>query len=275
MCQFENYFNPKIKDSFLKSILVLFLFISYTTIKAQEFSIIDSTEIARRVAFQDSIFKRLIPVQPYIKNKPVISKSEYVAIDSTSNNTDSQKVKNNFVINNKDSILSNSIFSEKSQSAKIKKQKKIDTTHYSPKKAAIWAAGFPGLGQIYMKKYWKLPIVYGVIGAALYFVVSNGQNLRKYNGYISNVYDSIQNPSPIDQLDLSNLETRRNTYRKNLQIASFGTVFAWGLSIVDAVVDAHLHSFDISDKLAIKVKPQINYSNFTYYSGIGLNLTIK
>jgi hypothetical protein len=156
-----------------------------------------------------------------------------------------------------------------------KKKQKTDSSFYSPKKAAIWGAGFPGLGQIYMKKYWKLPIVYGLLGGVLYFVVSNGQKLKTYNGYISNVYDSIPNPAPYDQLQLSDLETRRNTYRKNVQIASFGTVFVWGLSIVDAVVDAHLHSFDVSNKLAMKIKPQINYYNFTYYTGIGVNLSFK
>ncbi len=158
---------------------------------------------------------------------------------------------------------------------KIKKQKKIDTTHYSPKKAAIWGAAFPGLGQIYMKKYWKLPIVYGILGTVIYFVASNGQRLKEFNGYIRNVYDSVPNPAPYDQLDLSQIETYRNTYRRNVQLASFGTVIAWGLSIVDAVVDAHLHSFDISDKLSMRIKPELNYSNLTYYTGIGVNLNFK
>lgn len=160
-------------------------------------------------------------------------------------------------------------------SKKIKKQKKVDTTHYSPKKAAIWGASFPGLGQIYMKKYWKLPIVYGVLSATLYFVVSNGKNLKTYNGYLRNMYNNVTNPSPIDQLSLAQVEAYRNNYRRNVQLASFATVFAWGLSIVDAVVDAHLHSFDISDNLSLKVKPDINYSNFTYYAGIGVHLNLK
>lgn len=164
---------------------------------------------------------------------------------------------------------------EMSISKKIKKQKKVDTTHYSPKKAAIWGASFPGLGQINMKKYWKLPIVYGVLSATLYFVVSNGKNLKTYNGYLRNMYNNVTNPSPIDQLSLAQVEAYRNTYRRNVQLASFATVFAWGLSIVDAVVDAHLHAFDISDNLSLKVKPDINYSNFTYYAGIGVHLNLK
>lgn len=156
-----------------------------------------------------------------------------------------------------------------------KKQKKIDTTHYSPKKAAIWGAACPGLGQIYMKKYWKLPIVYGILGATLYFVASNGKNLKTFNGYIRNIYDSVPNPEPYTDRSLSEIESFRNTYRRNVQLASFGTMFAWGLSIVDAVVDAHLHSFDISDNLSLKIKPTINYSNLTYYAGIGVHLNFK
>ncbi len=126
-----------------------------------------------------------------------------------------------------------------------------------------------------MKKYWKLPIVYGVLSATLYFVVSNGKNLKTYNGYLRNMYNNVTNPSPIDQLSLAQVEAYRNNYRRNVQLASFATVFAWGLSIVDAVVDAHLHSFDISDNLSLKVKPDINYSNFTYYAGIGVHLNLK
>ena len=160
-------------------------------------------------------------------------------------------------------------------SKKKKKEKKIDTTHYSPKKAAIWGASFPGLGQIYNKKYWKLPIVYGVLGTAIYFVVSNGQKLHTYNGYIRNYYNNIPNPAPYNQLGLNEIESFRNSYRRNVQIAAFGTVFAWGLAIVDAVVDAHLHHFDISDKLTIKFKPELNYTNFTYYAGIGVHLNLK
>ena len=160
-------------------------------------------------------------------------------------------------------------------SKKVKKQKKIDTTHYSPKTAAWRAAACPGLGQIYMKKYWKLPIVYAAIGAVLYFVVDNGMKLRKFNGYIRNNYNSIPNPSPYTDYDVEELASFRDTYRKNVQLAAFGTAFVWGLSIIDAVVDAHLHSFDMSDKLTFKLKPKINNYNNIYYAGIALDLNIK
>lgn len=234
---------------FLKCFILILLFISCLTIKAQDFIENDSNVTTKHSFSDDSIVQHSS------------------SFSQTTKPIDSSKLSSLSMFD--DSITTSST------NKKIKKQKKVDTTHYSPKRAAIWAAGFPGLGQVYNKKYWKLPIVYGVIGTVLYFVVSNGQKLRQFNGYIRNVYDSIENPYPYNTLDLSQIETYRNTYRKNVQLASFGTVFAWGLSIVDAVVDAHLHSFDINDKLALKIKPQINYSNFTYYTGIGVNLTFK
>ena len=115
----------------------------------------------------------------------------------------------------------------------------------------------------------------GSLSTTLYFVVSNSLKLKEFNGYIWNIYDSVPNPEPYTDLPLTQIETFRNTYRRNVQLASFGTLFAWGLSIVDAVVDAHLHSFDISDKLTMKIKPELNYSNFTYYTGIGVHLNFK
>ncbi|MFN8262847.1 MAG: DUF5683 domain-containing protein [Chitinophagales bacterium] len=217
-----------------------------------------------------------IPAQSMLKDT-IISKDNTEKIgnkfDSISENFALQYKQQNAKFIHEDSIAQAQTSNKKNK--KIGKTKKVDTTHYSPKKAAIWGAAFPGLGQIYNKRYWKLPIVYGILGTVIYFVAANGKSLREFNGYIRNVYDSIPNPAPYTNISLAQIESFRNTYRRNVQIASFGTLFAWGLSIVDAVVDAHLRSFDISDKLTFKVKPQLNYSNFTYYAGIGVHLKIK
>jgi hypothetical protein len=165
--------------------------------------------------------------------------------------------------------------SSNSVPVKKTKNKKIDTAYYSPKTAALRALACPGLGQIYNKKYWKLPIVYGVIGTVSYFVASNSIKLKQFNGYIRNYYNEIPNPSPYDRLSLTEIESLRNGYRRNVQIASFGTVLAWGLSIVDAAVDAHMRTFDVSDKLTLELKPELNYTNFIYYAGINVNLQLK
>lgn len=265
------------KRAVLRSVLFIVLFSSVLR-AAANVSAPDSADILRRIAFQDSIFNQSKSLQN-AQLSPKKNKHSSLEKHPSSN----IKPKADTLITLNEDNRSDSIQLQKEKSslteqdipAVNKKQKKTDTTHYSAKKAAIWAAACPGLGQIYNKKYWKLPIVYGAIGAATYFVAANAKKLRTFNGYIRNIYDSVPNPSPYNQLDLSEIETFRNNYRRNVQIAAFGTIFAWGLSIVDAVVDAHLKGFDISDKLTLKVKPELNYSNLTYYTGIGVNLRFK
>jgi hypothetical protein len=229
--------------------LIVFLFI-YTSVNAQYQAPGDTINSELKVVpSADSIFK-----------KP----------DTSAHNMDEA------VSRYQDSLFHVSYEQNKNpKKVKTKHVSKIDTTQYSPKKAALLALACPGLGQIYMKKYWKLPIVYGVMGTVIYFVAANAQRLKEFNGYIRNSYSNIPNPAPFDQLDISQLETNRDYYRRNVQLASFGTMFAWGLSIIDAVVDAHLHAFDINDKLSMKLKPQINSFDNSYYTGIAVNLTFK
>ena len=262
-----------VRNSIMKCFAMLLLLSIYSVLLAQQQQT-DSIELSNRIAFQDSIFKGLIKAKPYKSTKQQKkTATETTAVSDSVLNSEGSNFKKSISLNKDTDSLSELTIHEKT--TKQKKQKKVDTTHYSPKKAAIWGAAFPGLGQVYNKRYWKLPIVYGVLGTVIYFVASNGKKLKTFNGYIRNIYDSIPNPEPYTDLSLGQIESFRNTYRRNVQIASFGTIFAWGLSIVDAVVDAHLRSFDISDKLTLKVKPQINYSNFTYYSGIGVHLNFK
>lgn len=247
----SSYEIQSLGKSVLKIILLFFFFVnipsSFAAINQDSAAVIPAdTVVASQLLKQDSI-----PFEDTFHN-PFVKMYKYGITTG--------------IINKKETA---------DKSPKLKKDKKTDTTHYSPKKAAVWGAAFPGLGQVYNKKYWKLPIVYGVLGTVIYFVASNGQKLRTFNGYLRNSYNGIPNPSPYDQLELSEIETFRNSYRKNVQIASFGTIFAWGLSIVDAVVDAHLRHFDMSDKLSLKVEPELNYTNFTYYAGIGVHLNFK
>lgn len=158
---------------------------------------------------------------------------------------------------------------------KKSKAKKPDTAYYSPKKAALWALGFPGLGQVYNKKYWKLPIVYGLMGGALYFVSSQAIKLRQYNGYIVTRENGGQDPF-YNILTLDELVTERDYYRRNVQVASFATMLVWGLTIVDATVDAHMRSFDVSDNLSLQVKPKVGaWQQDRLYAGINLNFKIK
>jgi hypothetical protein len=159
-----------------------------------------------------------------------------------------------------------------------------DTAAKKPKseasKAAFRAAVLPGWGQVYNKKYWKLPLVYGALAIP---VVTFQYNLTWYQktreAYTIRFYNDTSRVSdlPIDKIDprlvpLSTgaLRSYRNSFRQNVDYSVLFFLAMWGLQIVDATVDAHLRGFNISDDLSLKVKPVLAPGSCT---GIGLVIT--
>lgn len=156
------------------------------------------------------------------------------------------------------------------------------TKAHSPRVAAIRSALLPGLGQIYNKKYWKLPIVYGALGTtAGIFIYNLGYykdtrfaykvkyNMRVYHTD-SSLYNQIKNElKPIDE---NSLRSYRNQFRRDLDYTAIFFLVFWGLNVVDAAVDAHLKSFDVSPDLSLQIKP--GYSDMAQTSGISLVLKI-
>jgi len=156
------------------------------------------------------------------------------------------------------------------------------TLAHSPKKAAIRSAIFPGLGQIYNKKYWKLPIVYGALGACTGVFLYNLGNYRstkfayrvKYNmrvnGTDSALFASIK--SNLVPLSEESLRFYRNQYRRDIDYSALFFLILWGLNVVDASVDAHLKSFDVSPGLSLKFKP--GYSEMARTNGLSFVMKI-
>lgn len=142
----------------------------------------------------------------------------------------------------------------------------------------------PGGGQIYNKKYWKLPIVYGTLGISGYFVYDFAQQMVSYKKEFINRRDgNINLLNPLyEQYTDENILALKNTYRRRMEIAIAVTTILYILNIVDAIVDAHLYYFDISDDLSLHVTPQINqnYSNSLVHQhntsfNYGVNLTLN
>lgn len=144
---------------------------------------------------------------------------------------------------------------KKNKAKKDEPKEPIDPESVHARKAAIWGI-LPGGGQIYNKRWWKLPIVYGILGGVGYLMADNAITMRDYNQALD-----IRFAGGIDQysgfLSDQQLIANRNFYRRNLQLTAVGFTALWGLSIVDAVVDAHLKTYDISDNISFKCRPKI------------------
>ncbi len=149
---------------------------------------------------------------------------------------------------------------------------------HSPKKAGTLSAILPGAGQAYNKKYWKMPIVYGTFA----FLGYNMQQTQSRYADLRNAYrirtatpaptDNIPFPQiPTDQLQLLRDKARRNRDLSIVSLAAF-----YGIQILDAVVDAHLYDFDISDDLSLKFQPGFEMVGFSAKPQINLfSLTWK
>ena len=165
---------------------------------------------------------------------------------------------------------------------------RIEEIH-SPKKATIYSAILPGLGQAYNKKYWKIPFIYIGFGAIGYFIDWNNDNYQLNKVAYQHLTD--ENPETNDHLlldaivyyDLDNptslanfkdgLTKRQDFYRRNRDLLFISAIGFYGLNIIDASVDAHLFNFDISDDLTMNWQPSmLNIDNQLIY---GFNCTFN
>lgn len=147
---------------------------------------------------------------------------------------------------------------------------------HSPRKATIFSAVLPGLGQAYNKKYWKIPIIYGAFGTLGYFIYDNNSNYKLYkNAYSSRTDDD---PLTVDEFEglytTENLKVLREYYRRNLELTVIFTFAAYSLNIIDAAVDAHLFDFDVSQDLSLHIQPSITPPLLGHKPGAGITFTL-
>lgn len=173
----------------------------------------------------------------------------------------------------KDSLIVKDTTGKVVASSKVKKGLWRDSAGnrvFSPRTAAIYSAILPGLGQIYNKKYWKVPIVYAAVGIPIYSFFYNKQWYNRTK-YALAVVSSPNFPNNTDSLNAVNSKLQslvkngqatsilnyRNEFRKDMDYSILFTLLFWGLNVVDATVDAHLKGFNVNDNLTMQVKPVI------------------
>ena len=173
--------------------------------------------------------------------------------------------------------------------AKTAKPVKVGKTQkpHSPKKATIMSACLPGLGQVYNGKWWKVPIVYAGLGGLGYLVYSN---YSEYNAYL-HAYEFKTGDLPEGvtlnqhETDLANrysdsqLQTYKESYRRDFEFYTILTIAWYGLNIVDACVDGHLYNYDISDDLSLSIDPYLRSAEtpimMPQYAQVGLSFKLN
>ena len=153
-----------------------------------------------------------------------------------------------------------------------KKVKKFD-----PRTATKRSAMIPGWGQIYNKKYWKLPLVYGGLGITAGVFQYNVKNYKLLRlAYMYKIDTISANDALIDprfkNLSANALRSYRTAFRQNVDYTVLFFIAFWGLNVVDATVDGHLKQFDVNDNLSLQLKQ--GYSPMANTTGISLVLDI-
>lgn len=158
---------------------------------------------------------------------------------------------------------------------------KAEKTH-SIKKATIYSAVLPGLGQAYNRKYWKIPIVYAGFGVLTYFIVTNTQEFKKFEEayvYVANGETYPIDNDYVDKYNLDQLQTGMDDYRRFRDLSYIITGVWYVLNILDAHVDAHFYDFEISEDLSLKwqpyFKPAGSYHLTHRPSESGIKLTLN
>jgi hypothetical protein len=152
--------------------------------------------------------------------------------------------------------------------------------NHSPTKATIYSMVLPGLGQIYNKKYWKLPIVYAGFGAFLYFASKNNKEYKKYSeAYYHKVENPDGPPLPDNEYetlyDTDYLLDSKNYYRRNRDLSYILTGVWYLIVVVDATVDAHLYTWEVDDDLSLQFEPAFYPDLYNQKLGGGLKLSLR
>ncbi|UCH15356.1 MAG: hypothetical protein JSV22_05160, partial [Bacteroidales bacterium] len=157
----------------------------------------------------------------------------------------------------------------------------VTVKKHSPIKAQLYSAILPGLGQIYNRKYWKLPIIYGIGGAVVFSYFYNRDYYQEY----WDAYVELYSDPSITEYEFrgrtysySNMaqDFRRGSeyHRKWKDYALVGLAAVYLLNVIDAMIDAHFMEYDVSDDLSFKLSPSLINHNI-YATTMGMKISLK
>lgn len=172
-----------------------------------------------------------------------------------------------------------------SLSAEPKISKKIFIPNST--KATWLAIAFPGGGQIYNRKYWKLPIIYGGFAGCAYALSWNNKMYKDYSQAYRDITDKNDNTNSFEDIFPPNttynkeqmtqlIKNRKDSFRRYRDLSIFAFIGVYVISIIDAYVDAELSDFDISPDLSMRVEPTVINNQFhSNQKAVGVQCVLK
>lgn len=165
----------------------------------------------------------------------------------------------------------------------VKTKKNRSINPLAPSKAAFYSAVLPGLGQVYNKRYWKVPLVYGAIGAAVYGYTWNDSRYdrfrtafkRRQAGFADDEFYDLNGDGSGPDLETDDLQSQQERYQRDRDLLLLVSVALYALNIVDANVDAHLKQFNVDDDLSFDMQPYIDLDPVANVPHYGMTMTIK
>lgn len=205
-------------------------------------------------------------------------------------------------ISSRDTIIQTDSLSFGAKEELLKISTKKDKKPHSPHRATIMAMILPGSGQVYNGQWWKLPILYGGVGATVYGLSWNMKYYKKYRtafvDYTDYLNEKVDNPdikyptnaswdklmlpgktaegfSPSMETRLQEqLKTKKDNYKRNRDLLYIVSGAIYVIQIIDATVFAHFYDFEIDEDLSMRLEPSAGYSPVCGGT-IGLTLTFK
>lgn len=141
----------------------------------------------------------------------------------------------------------------------------------APARAAFYSGIVPGLGQIYNKKYWKAPIVWGGMAISIYSYAWNNNKYHEYRDAYRDLLAGRPLTGEVANLDGDRLIRAQKFQRRNRDLSLGITIGIYLLNIIDANVDAHLKQFNVNDNLSLQPSLQQNDTDKKYNMGLTLN----
>ena len=168
-----------------------------------------------------------------------------------------------------------------SQEKMEEEKKELTESQIRIRNTTRWAAIIPGSGQIINRKYWKTPLVYVSLGASVYFIIDNTNQMNEFKQ--AWIYETDEDEETVSELtdpngnlySVSDLENGTYLFRRYRDLSYLALAGVYVLQIIDANVDAHMRFFDSNDDLSFSISPPYSGATGAGVWQVGLKIKLR